>query len=349
MTKSQPTKSESSLARILVIADDEGGRATLRGAVDAAGVEATLDELPDGADMVAGLADGRYDCALLASTDAAVARIRAAGLTTPVVYVDDDGLAPRLRHALRLGHAERELATVRAQLDAAHQAAARAAHAHTTLLSIVSHDLRGPLSAINVALDGLGDDEVVGADRQRYVASVQRSVEKANRLIKDLVTAEQIDAGTLRVERHPVLVKALVEQAARDSEQAARQANMPIVTDIDPTASKIFADRDQLLQAISNLLTNALRHARGSGPIELSARLGDRVVELIIRDHGPGIVEELRPHIFDRHWPGRERRGGAGLGLAIAQGIARSHGGQVSYSATEGGGATFTLQVPTAG
>lgn len=228
----------------------------------------------------------------------------------------------------------------------ARSAAERSARAHRDVLAIVSHDLRGPLSAINVALDGLADDQVTGADRARYVASVQRSVERANRLIRDLLTADQIEAGTLRVERQPVLVKSLLEQAARDHELVAKQAGMQIVTDVATEARQVLADREHLLQALANLITNSLRHARGSGPIELAARAEAGAIALMVRDHGPGIPEEARPHIFDRYWQGRDRRGGAGLGLAIVRGIAQSHGGQVTVSTTEGGGATFTLTVP---
>ena len=78
----------------------------------------------------------------------------------------------------------------------------------------------------------------------------------------------------------------------------------------------------------------------------MGARAATDLVELVVRDHGPGIPEEFRPHIFDRYWQGRERRGGAGLGLAIVRGIAHSHGGQVTVATTEGGGATFILTVP---
>ena len=230
----------------------------------------------------------------------------------------------------------------------ARNAAERSARAHQDVLAIVSHDLRGPLSAINVALDGLADDAVVGADRERYVQSVQRSVERANRLIRDLLTADQIEAGTLRVDRQPVQLKGLLEQAARDHELIAKQAGMPITTMVDATVKLVFADRDHLLQALANLITNSLRHARGSGPIELAARSSDSQIEVLVRDHGPGIPEEVRPHIFDRYWQGRERRGGAGLGLAIVRGIAQSHGGKVAVSTTEGGGATFTLSIPVA-
>lgn len=229
---------------------------------------------------------------------------------------------------------------------AARDAAERAARARQDILAIVSHDLRGPLSSINVAVDGLGDDTVTGPERQRYVASVQRSVERANRLIRDLLTADQIEAGTLRVEPQPTPVKSLLEQAARDHELVASHAGMQIKTVIEPDAVQVNADRDRVLQALANLITNALRHARGSGPIELTARAADGAVELSVRDHGPGIPAEARPHIFDRYWQGRERRGGSGLGLAIVRGIAQSHGGQVRVSTTDGGGATFTLSMP---
>ena len=102
-----------------------------------------------------------------------------------------------------------------------------------------------------------------------------------------------------------------------------------------------------MLQALGNLIQNALRHATGTPSITLAARRASGAVELTVRDRGPGSAE-ARPHLFDRYWQGGDRRGGAGLGLAIVRGIARAHGGDVRGGDAAGGGAEFTIVLPSA-
>lgn len=231
----------------------------------------------------------------------------------------------------------------------ARRGAERAAHAREDVLAIVSHDLRGPLSAISVALDGLRDVALEGNARHRYIGAIQRSVDRADRLIRDLMTAHQIEVGRLQVEPRPVGVRSLLEHAVREHELLATQARSQLVIQIEDGVDKIFADRDRIAQALANLIGNALRHARGTATIELVARPGEAgAVMLGVRDHGPGVAEDALPHVFDRYWQGRQRRGGAGLGLAIVRGIARAHGGEALVSHVPGGGALFMLSLPPA-
>lgn len=225
----------------------------------------------------------------------------------------------------------------------------RAAEAREELLAIVSHDLRGPLSAISVALDGLRDPAAPPASRERYVGAIQRSIDRAEKLIRDLLTHHQIEVGRLQVEPRPVVVRALLEQVAREHELVATQAKTRLVIEIDEGIDKILGDHDRLAQALANLIGNALRHARGSATVELSARIGEGGgCVLGVRDHGPGVADEALPHVFDRYWQGRKRGSGAGLGLAIVRGIARAHGGDASAAHADGGGALFTIALPPA-
>ncbi len=227
--------------------------------------------------------------------------------------------------------------------------AQREARAREMMLAIVSHDLRGPLNAIRVALDALGDDAVVGDERQNCVAMVDRSVGRAGRLLDDLLLAHQIEVGTLRVVPAPASIVQVLEQAARDHELVAARTGMRLELRIDPELTPILPiDRDRLAQVLDNLIANALRHAGGSSSIVLGAQRDGDWVAVTVRDHGAGIPADELAHIFEQDWQGRRaRRGGAGLGLSIVRGIARAHGGEVAAANAPGGGALFTVRLPT--
>ncbi|HVV88218.1 MAG TPA: HAMP domain-containing sensor histidine kinase, partial [Kofleriaceae bacterium] len=229
----------------------------------------------------------------------------------------------------------------------ARRTAERAAKAREELLAIVSHDLRGPLSAIGIALEGLRDVGLDAPAREKYIAAVQRSVARGERLIRDLLLAHQLEAGGVRVEPRSLAVRSLLEQVARDHELVAGNEGVKVVLDIAADADRVWADKDRLNQAFANLFDNAFRHARGTPAIELAARVDPGgAVHLSVRDHGPGVAAEALPHVFDRYWQGRNRRGGAGLGLAIVRGIARAHGGDAFVANHPEGGAQFTIVLP---
>jgi signal transduction histidine kinase len=101
------------------------------------------------------------------------------------------------------------------------------------------------------------------------------------------------------------------------------------------------------LQVLGNLIGNALKHARGA-PIEISLERTHRDAVIAVRDNGPGITPSELPHVFDRYWHGRTKKGGAGLGLAIAKGIVAAHGGQLMVASTQGAGAEFSFTLPLA-
>ncbi|MGD2078774.1 MAG: ATP-binding protein, partial [Chloroflexota bacterium] len=115
----------------------------------------------------------------------------------------------------------------------------------------------------------------------------------------------------------------------------------------------IDADPDRINQVLNNLVSNALRHTRDGGRIDLSAEAKKGVVLLRIRDNGAGIKPEDMPHIFERFYRGDKARqqnenGESGLGLAIAKSIVEAHGGEISVASVSGQGSTFTVALPQA-
>jgi signal transduction histidine kinase len=251
-------------------------------------------------------------------------------------------LARRVRAAIRLARAEPRLA-------AALEDAQRALEARDEILAIVSHDLRNPLNAIQVAADELESTDLDAEARRRLLGAVRRSLRRADRLIDDLLDASRLEAGGLSLELSPVLVRALLEQARRDHELLAREVGMDIEVAVADGVDRVRADRERMLQALGNFIANALHHAEGAGPVTLGAELDGEMVCLTVVDRGPGIPPEELPHVFDRYWQARrQRRAGAGLGLAIARGIVLAHGGTIAVSSVEGQGTRFRVRLPRA-
>ncbi len=228
----------------------------------------------------------------------------------------------------------------------ARRSAERAAQAREDVLAIVSHDMRGPLSAIGVALDGLRDLALDPPTRERIIGAAQRSVDRAERLIRDLLFAHQLEVRGLQVEARSFDVAPMLHHVAHEHELVARQDGTALLVVIEDGLVALRGDRDRLGQAFANLIGNALRHARGTPIIELGARRDGAGVALTVRDRGPGIAPDALPHLFDRYWQGRDRRGGAGLGLAIVRGIARAHGGDAQARNHPDGGAEFAILLP---
>ena len=226
---------------------------------------------------------------------------------------------------------------------------ARAVASRDEMLAIVSHDLRNPLHAVTLALDELASPDLNTDLRTRYVAAIRRSMARAEQLIRDLLDVSRIDANGLILERRPVSVRDILDSTVRDQSMLLHEAHMEAILTIDDSVATLLVEIDpqRTAQALGNIVGNAIKFARGTKAIDLSARRVDNSVELIIADRGPGIAPENLPHVFDRFYQAEtRRRAGAGLGLTIARGIARAHGGDITAHIRDGGGAEFRYRLP---
>lgn len=357
--------------RLLVIDDDLVDRLAIRRAVEQSGLDASIDEAGDADEALLKVSQtGHYDCLLLdqdlpgLSGIELTRRLRAAGKLMPIVFVTgrqaeevlieafDAGvtdfipkndLSPRrlglrIQFAIRIGKAEAESA------DALRRAT-EAARARDEVLAVVSHDLRGPLHAISLATEALRD-EITGS-AQRYLGAIERASQRAERLITDLLEASAIENGALQLTRAPVDAGAILKQAAADYELLVKETGAKISAHIPTDPVLVQADRDRVLQVLGNLIGNSLKHAKGA-PIDLVLEAKDSNALIAVQDHGPGIAPAELPHVFDRYWSGRTKKGGAGLGLAIAKGIVSAHGGKLEVDSKQGDGAKFVFTLPLA-
>jgi signal transduction histidine kinase len=211
------------------------------------------------------------------------------------------------------------------------------------MLAIVSHDLRSPLSAIELTCTqirrsstGARDGYALQLDR------IERAARRMDVLVRNLLDAATIDAGALRLQSAPFQVRALVEETVKLFKPAAEHKGVKLETDVRTEVS-LLCDGARILQTLENLVGNALKFVPRGGEVVVSATSEGGAIKFEIRDTGPGIPLEELPRVFDRHWT-RGDGTGTGLGLYIARAVVEAHGGRIW--ATSNGGTTMSFVIP---
>ena len=236
------------------------------------------------------------------------------------------------------------LAVDNARLFARAQAATRA---RDEMLAIVAHDLRNPLSTVSLGVGLLMDQaEAQGADR-KHLRIVQRSAERMNRLIEDLLDVSRVQGGKLALEPADVDPALLLTEAASMLRPLADSRGIRFELRLPSELPRVRADAARVIQVISNLVGNALKFTREGGEVVLACEPAPGELRVSVHDTGPGIAREQLPHVFGRFWQadGTDRRG-LGLGLAIARGIVEGHGGRIWVESEVGRGSVFRFTLP---
>ena len=256
----------------------------------------------------------------------------------------------------RYGPADVELAEELARraalsLDNArlYEQAQRAVRMREEVLSVVSHDLRTPLSVIAMhlrALEQLGD----GAPPRARDATdaIRASVEWLQRMIQDLLDAASIDAGRMRLERHPHDAMLILMRVVEIFEPLAAQRGLALRWEMPEHLPQVLVDEDRLLQVLANLVGNAIKFTEPGGRVTIRAAGDGDTLRIAVVDTGPGIAPANLPRVFDRFWHerGSAQARGTGLGLAIAKGLVEAHGGTIQARNNADGGSTFWFAIP---
>ncbi len=229
-------------------------------------------------------------------------------------------------------------------------AARQATLARDHALGVVSHDLRNPISAIGMSARALLPSiPVDDPERRALLTNIVASQDLAQRMIRDLLDVATIETGHLSVEERPVAVVPLLDRALVLFLPEAEGKGVALGIGDVPPLPQVWGDDERLVQVLSNLVSNAVKHTPSGGRITLSARIVDYEVEVAVTDTGHGIPAASLPLIFERYWTvrGNAPKGGTGLGLAIARGIVEALGGKLWAESIEGAGSTFrfTLRI----
>jgi two-component system OmpR family sensor kinase len=213
-------------------------------------------------------------------------------------------------------------------------------------VSDASHELRTPLAALRTELELATRRPRSHEELEAALGSAGEEVERLVRLAEDLLVLARADDGRLplRVEQHSAA--SVVDAVASRNEQRAAAHGRRLETSTPPELT-LRGDRERLEQALDGLVDNALRH--GAGTVRVAARAENGRVVLSVSDRGTGFPATFLPHAFERFSRGDPARsgGGAGLGLAIVDAIARAHGGTAHAANVESGGADVWLSLPS--
>lgn len=221
------------------------------------------------------------------------------------------------------------------------------------LMGLVSHDLRNPVNAVKMLASALlRIPRDPGATRLPPAAAEHASVmlqaaTQMDTLIQDLLDVTRLERGQLRIARRPEAIAPLMATTADLLAPLATARGVTLETELEAGLPMVDIDADRIAQVLSNLVGNAVKFTPEGGRVRIRALRHPGGVLVIVQDTGAGISPEDMPFVFDRFWQSkRTDRSGAGLGLAIAQGIVRAHGGTLSLESAPGLGTSALLTLP---
>jgi signal transduction histidine kinase len=227
----------------------------------------------------------------------------------------------------------RDVERMVARLSDEERARAAADNARRDLLAAVSHDLRTPLTSIQVLAEAIEDGIVDDRTRREYAARLAVHARAFSALIDDLFELSRLEAGDIRWSMEQVKVAELVTETVDAIRLEAEAGGVAVNTELRNPDACAHANPERIQRVLFNLLQNALRHTPADGSVTVRAEQRDGAVEIEVADTGDGIDPAERAVVFDAFVQGRSDQtrtnGRAGLGLAIARAIVEAHGGQI--------------------
>jgi signal transduction histidine kinase len=214
-------------------------------------------------------------------------------------------------------------------------------------VAMLVHDLRHPLSSLGLIAELLDTEDADPKERRASVAQIRSMCTEMSRLIDGVLVASRLEAGVFTVEPRPIRARAVIEPMLAVFKPIASRRNVTLEFE-GSLDEDLRADPHKLQQALDNLLANAVKFTPKGGRVRIHVwREVERCV-FEISDSGPGIAQSERETVFDRYKQGTHGRtaGGAGLGLAIARGIAEAHHGEITVETGALGGACFRIALP---
>lgn len=231
--------------------------------------------------------------------------------------------------------------------------------ARRDLVTWVSHDLRTPLTSLQVMIEALTDGVVSDPETvSRYLATSLNEVHNLRGMIDDLFQLVQFDSGHLRIKREMCSLHDLISDTLESMHVQAERKQLTLTGQVDPAIDPVWMDPAKVQRVLTNLISNAVRYTPPGGTISLSAHKRNGDVQVSVHDSGSGIAAKDLPHVFEMFRRGEAARTrdihttasyadrGVGLGLAIAKAFVEAHDGHIEVESEEGAGAVFHFTLP---
>lgn len=215
------------------------------------------------------------------------------------------------------------------------------------LISVVAHELRTPLAALQGYAEALADGVM---PTEVATKAIRREATALRRMTHDLLLIARIEAGVIEIYPQLCATETLLQDAHERFTSAFEGKHIALELELPSQKSIVWADPERVLQVLSNLLSNALRHTPAGGSVTIGAKPFKSEVIFFVSDTGPGIPSEHQARVFERFYlidPSRSRTsGGIGVGLAICKGLVAAMKGRIWLQSRPGYGATFEFALP---
>ncbi|CAG1002893.1 two-component system, OmpR family, phosphate regulon sensor histidine kinase PhoR [Methanosarcinales archaeon] len=221
-------------------------------------------------------------------------------------------------------------------------------------ISLVSHELKTPLSAIRTSAEFLESEEVKDSNVEKeMLENIISSVDRLTRLINDILDLSKIEAGKMEFHFEQINFNEIAQVALENIRPLASKKNITISVDIPEDLFPVLGDREKIIIVLNNLLGNALKFTQNEGRILLSAKDYQDRIMVRVEDNGIGIEKDKLVKIFDKFYQvdstSRRKIGGSGLGLSISSGIIKAHGSEIRVESEQEAGSTFSFGLKKSG
>lgn len=235
-----------------------------------------------------------------------------------------------------------------------YEAVQAANEAKSEFISLVTHELRIPMTSIRGYTDLLLKEMAgpINESQERFLHTVKRNLERMTILVHDLADINRIESGRMKFELAPFDVREVVRNVAADLQDAIDDRQQTLILEIPEELPHVYADRTRIGQVLTNLVSNATKYTPEGGEIAVRARAAGEEVRVGVADNGIGISEADQARLFTQFFRAEamevREQNGWGLGLSIVKKLVEAQGGQIEFRSKLGEGSTFSFTVPVA-
>jgi PAS domain S-box-containing protein len=277
---------------------------------------------------------------LMAELQSATARMQSEIFLTSKLYLEQTTLMAELRAEAARMQSEIFLAS-KLYVDSQ-----RAIKEREYILSVVSNELKNPLSAIKSATQILSKNNLYTDEILLVARNILQSTQTIERLILDLLDFGKIQSGTLLLKKDSESVAELIKAAMDSVAPLALEKKIKLISELPAKDLRICGDRNRIIQVLSSLIENAIKFTLEMGEVQIKASKFGEDVQFSVIDTGPSIAVEKIPKLFDQFWQTKELGDlGTGLRLSIVKGIIESHGGKIWVEGPTGQGNQFNFTI----